>query len=1449
MAKGLSAAKAKKILEDGTVRGKALTEKQKKFFGAVAGGATPLKKLNGGWLDKFAMGGSLPGASGMMYGRTSGSPLIEPGKAQKGGSIPKAQSGVTEGVEPIVENKKELLANSDLNKGYEMVVDEKQFLKNWINSNRFKTKLPQNLKEIDSKKGWLNSKPFFYNFEEDADDITQKSLNSLDSVKVFGNPNSDFEQELSDKYAELFKETEFDTYNRESYSRGSYSPGDHSIWLNTNNTGTKTHELTHSTPLDDIMKHIAPVSQKFTDLEQEYIKQYKDEDDIKMGYQWGMGPFLQSDTDTFFGTPKTLLKGEEFKKDVFNKGYNYDHLKYLDRTTEVYSRIMSIRRRAGLKPEDHIDKKKMKEVLEKTKGEDLYDVYSEDQVREMLNKMASNTSNTLNKNVAQNGKVIYGSPEYEKLYNEGSIAGVDADGNPTIALDEVNLTVDKRTGKNILEDYPYYNDLTKEDLKYFRDPGPIGTAVRRKAYTKRGLAEDTRDMVTGMLVQQPLSALQAPQSLMVEGIEALRGRDANFLNALTFDTQRTPSQLYGFETTSDMSWYNPKVISNFAMDAVSDPMNLVGAGIVDDALKLGLRQGLKNTVARSLDTPIINTLGNKYLPNAYKVNPWAFKANPQAYYHRSPDLNNIINRESGMLQGFGESKAGKLYTEFAASNPGGGINLRKGANNQLYFSKGVPLDYGRYNPKSLGMSGQGYRGPYIAEVEGVPMGSSYKGRAPKSTPPSNVEGYAVSRRPIALDEANFYKEDWLRGYKPIEIPQAPSSFVEAAVNPGVRQSLKDLNDELGIVNTTSAQIRASEKFNKNWFNNPETIRRVEEMINQPTSLRSNMSETEILQDLNLYETMLDKSPNLTAAQKAGIERQKKDLYAALANKNLQTVQQKGRFTEVFDPDNIRHQDVGLTYEENPNYLGFYTGRTNKGTVNVPRTKEFNKDVGSVFTHEDLHAVTAGRKGYTDEATQILNDAVSEDQDWWLNIINTEKDPKVRAKLIDRLEYLSRPQEIHARVHELRKAFNLKPGQEVSPSKIEAIMTKGLKGETPVSEAFFRLLGDKEKFRKIFNKLPAFVPGAVGVGAATQMKDGGRCWPGYKAVAGKTPFSKGSCQKAEDGGWLDKFQEGGVIEDDRGQWAYPGEITKINSNNITMKGVNYPVLGISDTGDKKMMQPGKDYKFDGNSVTEYPMAQKGMNVEGQKQKKWFDSYLRSDKYLERLGKEFPEMNADQLANERWARLMNMRSTPIGFLPESSEISPEPGSTQGVYDADEYPGKIMLRPEYSEGRQGPWSYNTIPLHELGHAVDEGGKRIPQTTLDFLMPKLKQNPYDIPKERFYYTHPTEYINRLQPLRYLLQEEGIYDTKKKDFTKEDLQKAKENTRIKYNTHFKDLMENTESEEDFIEIMNTIAARPQMQQDTMVAKDGKSLVELNQLTNFTNYNTPQPGGWLDKYH
>jgi adenylate kinase family enzyme len=80
--------------------------------------------------------------------------------------------------------------------------------------------------------------------------------------------------------------------------------------------------------------------------------------------------------------------------------------------------------------------------------------------------------------------------------------------------------------------------------------------------------------------------------------------------------------------------------------------------------------------------------------------------------------------------------------------------------------------------------------------------------------------------------------------------------------------------------------------------------------------------------------------------------------------------------------------------------------------------------------------------------------------------------------------------------------------------------------------------------------------------------------------------------SKNGGWLSKYEEGGVIKDDMGQWDHPGEITEIGSNQITMQGVPYPVLGISDTGDTQMMYPDEEYEYDGESVTEYPMMKQG-----------------------------------------------------------------------------------------------------------------------------------------------------------------------------------------------------------------------------------------------------------------
>ena len=80
-------------------------------------------------------------------------------------------------------------------------------------------------------------------------------------------------------------------------------------------------------------------------------------------------------------------------------------------------------------------------------------------------------------------------------------------------------------------------------------------------------------------------------------------------------------------------------------------------------------------------------------------------------------------------------------------------------------------------------------------------------------------------------------------------------------------------------------------------------------------------------------------------------------------------------------------------------------------------------------------------------------------------------------------------------------------------------------------------------------------------------------------------------------WKPKsMQDGGITRDNQGYWNPDnwGRPVEIDSNDITMEGVYEPLLGVSDTGDTKLMKPGKNYKFKGKKVTEYPVAKLGIN---------------------------------------------------------------------------------------------------------------------------------------------------------------------------------------------------------------------------------------------------------------
>jgi len=95
----------------------------------------------------------------------------------------------------------------------------------------------------------------------------------------------------------------------------------------------------------------------------------------------------------------------------------------------------------------------------------------------------------------------------------------------------------------------------------------------------------------------------------------------------------------------------------------------------------------------------------------------------------------------------------------------------------------------------------------------------------------------------------------------------------------------------------------------------------------------------------------------------------------------------------------------------------------------------------------------------------------------------------------------------------------------------------------------------------------------------------------------------------------KKKKGGVVKDNRGYWNPDnwGKVVEIDSPDITMRGVNQPLVGISDEGDVQYMEPGKDYKFKGKKVKEYPVGKNGINQQDEKVDEQLDQLTNFTNY--------------------------------------------------------------------------------------------------------------------------------------------------------------------------------------------------------------------------------------------
>lgn len=139
----------------------------------------------------------------------------------------------------------------------------------------------------------------------------------------------------------------------------------------------------------------------------------------------------------------------------------------------------------------------------------------------------------------------------------------------------------------------------------------------------------------------------------------------------------------------------------------------------------------------------INRLGQKYLPNAYKYNPFSFKPSSEKFYRQIDNETLEQYKNSNLIKG---KEVEKLTS---------GINLNRDFGDDAYFQKG----------KLYYKEGKNTENLIEANISDFYFTPKVNGRLRKSLESSG--GVAVPKEVLDMrnPDLQLYKKDWLQGYK------------------------------------------------------------------------------------------------------------------------------------------------------------------------------------------------------------------------------------------------------------------------------------------------------------------------------------------------------------------------------------------------------------------------------------------------------------------------------------------------------------------------------------------------------------------------------------------------------------------------------------------------------------------------------------------------------------
>jgi len=601
--------------------------------------------------------------------------------------------------------------------------------------------------------------------------------------------------------------------------------------------------------------------------------------------------------------------------------------------------------------------------------------------------------------------------------------------------------------------------------------------------------QQRRSDIAKALELQGMTPKQAADTVASYGsdwptLETAKARDIQIMNKTAADIQAgiNPSSMQSFTPRA------PQPLMDRVQDIVFNPFTAAGYAVRGQEIPEYLQEKADNgTLGYWSNGQFVE--GRNALDTAVDV------ATPIGWAHSA---NNIIDRatndKSGdfwteenawdalnILPGLGLAKGAKLVQGLDAakdlSTAANATGLTQAGNAALDFAQRV-----RVVPKSTAAelaidAGNLVREPIYAPQRPSLLNPAIAPNNTKTLPPLTSQGY-----PGIMPKYDV---------APIEAVGQPNVLEQLGIRedgewfPGI----KEFKKQFAAKDASEAPLREAESWLYNWINHPTTQNKIyssyQEALNSPMKI-DDLSKMNVADRIRVKEAY---QHNLEEA------------YKQVANHNpFNRLSYKPISQQILDlPQNEHVGNMGISYTHHvspdnllmPEIMDKAGKQSDTGKNYVSRSIS-DEDKEYTGIHEGGHdwakdfALTY--LGQKDMFNKYSEPHFSPFLTKWNNKLAESELAKDNAgiknakKSLEYLEYLKQPTELHARILESRKHFNLTPDDVVTPEKAyEMMLLVGAK-KTPINYNFGQaLLEDPTATANMFNKAWMTVP-AVG-GAA------------------------------------------------------------------------------------------------------------------------------------------------------------------------------------------------------------------------------------------------------------------------------------------------------------------------------------------------------------------------------